>query len=157
MQYANKQTVYLSLCVTTLALFAVQPTVTGSPGNHLTLACTDCHLVEPDPQIDTIDTVTFVNADREGLCFGCHEDMHYLIVVNSPVNYRHTSFGILPSAMLDHYQDWLADHPEYQDFPIEIYSDGSFGCISCHPFSNGLYTDIPMTNLELCVACHASK
>ena len=85
------------VCVFAPVLILQAPTTLASPtleGGHAVLACTDCHLYEPDPA-DTIDTVTFVTADRDQLCVSCHETLPLLEYTNSPTRVQHNSDAVL--------------------------------------------------------------
>ena len=74
-----------ALCLSTL-LFAYST----HDGSHADLTCTDCHLTQPDPATDTIDTVDFFTASIEDLCISCHSDDTLLEQTNYCLNCHDT-------------------------------------------------------------------
>lgn len=138
------------------------------PGAHHTLACTDCHLIEPDPAVDTAETVTFLAPNAEELCLGCHDDQRYTEVHHSPVNYKHLSSGFVPMSMYAQYQAWINAHgneysPPLNESALKMTPTTQgppgyrYSCNTCHPGMGGGYPRILMTNMELCIACHGGE
>lgn len=131
-------------------------------GGHSELACTDCHLYQPDPALDTLETVSFVNATREELCVSCHETIPLLEYTNSPTKVQHNAFPVLSAEMYAFYTNWLDTYNQQHGtalngFVLRASGDGTYSldCLGCHQIRGGpIYPDIPMDNAELCVACH---
>ena len=78
-------TLFIALCLSTL-LFAFS----SHEGSHAILACTDCHLTQPDPDMDSIDTVDYFTATLEDLCISCHSDNALLEQTNYCLNCHDT-------------------------------------------------------------------
>ncbi|MEN8261930.1 MAG: cytochrome c3 family protein [Nitrospirota bacterium] len=74
-------TLFTALCLSSY-LFAYS----SHEGSHADLVCTDCHLTQPDPDMDTIDTVDFITTTLEDLCFACHSDITLLEQTNYCLN-----------------------------------------------------------------------
>lgn len=147
-----------------LSLFPVS-NVLASPaleGGHATLGCVDCHLTEPDPALDTVDTVSFVTATLDELCVSCHETIPLREFTNSPTTVQHDGYPVLSAGMFAFYTNWLdAYNLEHgtalAGFRLRAVGDGTYSldCLGCHNIRGGpIYPDIPMHNAEMCVACH---
>ncbi|MEN8130581.1 MAG: hypothetical protein ABFS45_10400 [Pseudomonadota bacterium] len=158
------QCIFSSLVV----LFFTSSAVVAShllEGGHAGLACTDCHLYQPDPEIDTRETVTFVTTTREELCVSCHETLPLLEYTNSPTTVRHNAQPVLSAKMYTFYTNWLDTYnlqngTALNGFDLHANGDGTYtlNCTGCHRMSSGpIYPDIPMDNAEMCVACHGGE
>lgn len=165
-----------ALLLTLAGVFTLPLNSSAWPGAHKTLQCTDCHLVMPDPQVDTIDTVTFVNSDPEELCLGCHEGMRntagqnpttmmFAAAAVTATPFKHNSAAIVTQSMYSHYLQWINEHggeysPPLTENALPMYANGSdhqLICGTCHPGLGGGYPRIPMTNMELCIVCHGGE
>ena len=135
-------------------------------GGHANLACTDCHLYEPDPT-DTPDTVTFVTANQDELCVSCHDTKGLLEFSNSPTVVQHKASPelVLTAEMYAFYTNWLDTYNQQHGtalngFGLRAVGDGSYSlsCTGCHNIRGGpIYPDIPMDNAEMCVVCHGGE
>jgi len=144
-------------------------TASASPtvdGGHAELGCVDCHLYEPDPLLDTAETVSFVTATRDELCVSCHATMPLREYTNSPTKVQHEAYAVTLSAeMYAFYTHWLANYNQENGtslvgFQFRSNGDGTYvlGCSDCHKTRGGpIYPDIPMDNAEVCVACHGGE
>jgi len=165
-----------AILLTLAGVFALPINSSAWPGAHKTLQCTDCHLVMPDAQVDTIDTVTFVNSNPEELCLSCHEGMRESGSYDAPMmmfaaaaatstNFKHKSSAIVPQSMYSHYLQWIAENggnynPPLTANALRMYPSGSgysYSCNACHVGMGGGYPPIPMTNMELCIVCHGGQ
>ncbi len=152
----------ISLCLYSGSAAQASPSLEGG---HATLICLDCHLYEPDPALDTVDTVTFVTATINDLCVSCHETKPLREFTNSPIEVQHNAFPVVSAEMYTFYTNWLATYNEengtsLQGFNFRTYPDGtaSLDCFRCHNTRGGpIYPDIPMGNAEFCVACHGGQ
>ncbi len=146
------------------------PGIQASPvleGGHAALTCVDCHLYEPDPALDTVDTVTFVTATREDLCVSCHDTIPLREYTNSPTKVQHPALPAvtLSAEMYAFYTNWLAAYNAENGttllgFRFITYPDGTanLGCTGCHNIRGGpIYPDIPMHNAEMCISCHGGE
>lgn len=135
-------------------------------GGHAVLGCVDCHLYEPDPLLDTVETVSFVTATRAELCVSCHETMPLREFTNSPTKIQHEAHALTLSAdMYAFYSHWLTTYNQENGtnlvgFQFRSNGDGTYvlGCSDCHKIRGGpIYPDIPMDNAEICVSCHGGE
>lgn len=76
--------------ITVLCLSSLLFGFSSHEGSHADLACTDCHLTQPDPVTDTIDTVDFFTDTLDDLCISCHTDNALLEQTNYCLNCHDT-------------------------------------------------------------------